>query len=69
MLNKKVVIKFSENVLAGIYGYALVLRNNLVRVSSDGQRQCDLVWMIFTFFITSLFSLIVKLVSFSNASL
>ena len=32
---------FSENILAGIHGYALVLTNKLVRVTSDGQRHFD----------------------------
>ena len=36
----KVEFKFSENIPAGIYGYALVLTNKL---SSDGQRMFDLV--------------------------
>ena len=39
----KVEIKFSENVVAGIYGYALVLTNRLVSITSDGQRMFDLV--------------------------
>ena len=39
----KVEFKFSENVVAGIYGYALVLTNKLISVSSDGQRMFDLV--------------------------
>ena len=34
----KVEFKFSGNVDAGIYGYALVLTNRLVSISSDGQR-------------------------------
>ena len=34
--------KFSENIPAGIYGYALVLTNRLVSISSDGQRIFDL---------------------------
>ena len=34
---------FQENVPAGIYGYALVLTNKVVSVSSDGQRQFDLI--------------------------
>ena len=41
-LPKKVKFKFSENFSPGIYGYALVLTNNLVSVSSDGQRHFDL---------------------------
>ena len=39
----KVELKFSENVAAGIYGYALVLTNKLISISSDGQRMFDLV--------------------------
>ena len=37
----KVEFKFSENIRAGIYGYALVLTNNLISISSDGQRMFD----------------------------
>ena len=33
----KVEFKFSENIPAGIYGYALVLTNKLISISSDGQ--------------------------------
>ena len=39
----KVEFKISENIPAGIYGYALVLTNNLISISSDGQRMFDLV--------------------------
>ena len=39
----KVEFKFSENIPAGIYGYALVLTNNLFPLSSDGQRMFDRV--------------------------
>ena len=39
----KVEFNFSENNAAGIYGYALVLRNKLISISSDGQRMFDLV--------------------------
>ena len=39
----KVEFKFSENVVAGIYRYALVLTNKLISISSDGQRMFDLV--------------------------
>ena len=39
----KVEFKFSENINAGIYGYALVLTNKLASISSDGQRMFDLV--------------------------
>ena len=36
-----VEIKFSENIPAGIYGYALVLTIRLASISSDGQRLFD----------------------------
>ena len=39
----KVEFIFSENIPAGIYGYALVLTNKLVSISSDGQRMFDLL--------------------------
>ena len=32
-----------EKIPAGIYGYALVLRNKLVSMSSYGQRHFDLI--------------------------
>ena len=32
----KVEFKFSENIPAGIYGYALVLTNRLASITSDG---------------------------------
>ena len=38
----KVEFKFDKIIPAGIYGYALVLTNRLVIVSSDGQRMFDL---------------------------
>ena len=38
----KVEFKFDGVVPAGIYGYALVLTNKLVSISSDGQRMFDL---------------------------
>ena len=38
----KVEFRFSEDVLAGIYGYALVLTNKSISISSDGQRMFDL---------------------------
>ena len=38
----KVEFKFSENIPAGIYGYALVLTNILASITSDGQRMFDL---------------------------
>ena len=42
----KVEFKFSENIAAGIYGYALVLTNKLASITSDGQRIFDLVLRI-----------------------
>ena len=39
----KAVNKFYEVIPAGVYGYALVLTNRLVSISSDGQRMFDLV--------------------------
>ena len=39
----KVEFKFSEIIPAGIHGYALVLSNKLVCISSDGQRFFDLI--------------------------
>ena len=39
----KVEFKFSENINAGIYGYALVLTTRLVSITSDGQRMFDLI--------------------------
>ena len=38
----KVEFKFSENIAAGLYGYALVLTNRLASITSDGQRMFDL---------------------------
>ena len=38
----EVEFKFSENIAAGIYGYALVLTTRLASISSDGQRMFDL---------------------------
>ena len=38
----KVEFKFSENIVGGIYGYALVLTNRVVSITSDGQRMFDL---------------------------
>ena len=38
----KVEVKLDKIVPAGIYGYALVLTNRLVSISSDGQRMFDL---------------------------
>ena len=39
----KVEFKLDKIVPAGVYGYALVLTNRLVSISSDGQRKLDLV--------------------------
>ena len=39
----KVEFKFDGVIDAGIYGYALVLKNRLVSISSDGNRMFDLV--------------------------
>ena len=39
----RVEYKFSENIPAGIYGYVLVLANNLVGINSDGQKQFNLI--------------------------
>ena len=39
----KAEFKFSENIPAGIYGYALVLTNKLDSIRSDGQRHFDLI--------------------------
>ena len=38
----KVEFKFSANIPAGVYGYALVLTNRLISITSDGQRMFDL---------------------------
>ena len=38
----KVEFKFSENIDAGIYGYALVLTNRIISITSDGRRMFDL---------------------------
>ena len=73
----KVEFKFSENIAAGIYGYALVLTNRLTSISSDGQRMFDLTEVIdfysclnmSNFFMTLSFSFNVKSVFFNNDSL
>ena len=39
----KVEFKFTGAVPAGIYGYALVLTNKKISISSDGQRHFDLI--------------------------
>ena len=38
----KVEFKFDGVIPAGIYGYALVLTNKLISISSDGQRMFDI---------------------------
>ena len=38
----KVEFKFDGVIPAGIYGYALVLANKLISISSDGQRMFDI---------------------------
>ena len=43
----KVEFKVSENIPAGIYGYALVLTNKLIFISSDCQRMFDLICIQF----------------------
>ena len=65
----KVEFKFSEDVPAAIYGYALVLTNKLISISSDGQRMLYLKWLMFKFFVTLSFSFISNSVFFSKASL
>ena len=65
----KVEFNFDGVVPNDLNGYALVLTNKLVSTSSDGQQHFDLIYVIFTFFITSLFSFIVNSVFFNNASL
>ena len=39
----KVEFELSKNVLAGIYGFALVITKKIVSISSDGQRHFDLI--------------------------
>ena len=41
-LSVKVEFKFGGVIPGGIYGYALVLTNRLISISSDGQRMFDL---------------------------
>ena len=41
----KIEFKLDKIVPAGVYGYALVLTNRLVSISSDGQRMLDLVYI------------------------
>ena len=56
----KVKIKFDGVVPNDIKGYALVLTNKIISLGSDEQRHFDFIHVIFIFFITSLFSFIVK---------
>ena len=65
----KVEFKFDGVISAVIYGYALVLTNKLISISSDGQRHFHLILVIFNFFITSLFSFKVNSDFFSNDSI
>ena len=39
----KIEIKFYDNIPGGIYGYALMLTNKLVSISSGGQRHFDII--------------------------
>ena len=64
----KVEFKFDGVVAAGIYGYALVLTNGLISLSSDGQRMFDLNYLRINFFVTSLFFFIDNSVFFYNDS-
>ena len=43
IIDLTVELNCCENVPAGIYGYALVIAKKLVSMSSDGQRQFDLI--------------------------
>ena len=65
----KVEFKFDGVIPNDINGYALVLTNKLVSISSDGQRHFDLIYLKFNFFITSLFCFNVNSVFFNNDSL
>ena len=64
----KVEFKFDGVVPKNVNGYALVLTNKLVSISSDGQRHFDLVQVIFNFFITLSFSFFVNSVFFNKDS-
>ena len=39
----EIEFKFSENISAGVYGFALVLTNKLVSINSDGRRHFGLI--------------------------
>ena len=66
----KVRIDFGPAIPAAtnLIGYAFVFTNKLVSVSSDGQKQFDLIYVIFSFFITPLFSFIFNFVLLRKAS-
>ena len=65
----EVQFKFDGVVPNNVNGYALVLTNKLVSISSDGQRHFDLIYVIFYFFITISISFNVNSVFFNNDSL
>ena len=65
----KVEFMFDGVVPAGLYGYALVVTNRIISISSDGQRMFHLSSVIFCFFITLSFSFFVNSVFFNNGSL
>ena len=48
----KVEFKFDGVIPAGIYGYALVLTDKKISISSDGQRHFDLIQSIYTYYYT-----------------
>ena len=50
--------KYPASIPAGLYGYALMLTNKLVTISSEGQRHFDLIKVIFKIFMTLLFPFI-----------
>ena len=50
----KVEINFSENIPPGTYGYALVLTNRTLSISSDGKRMFDLT-SVYLFHNTNIF--------------
>ena len=61
--------QFDVIVFNDVNGYALVLTNKLVSVSSNGQKPFDLTSVIFNFFITLSFSFIDNFVVVNKASL
>ena len=64
----KVKFKLNGAVPKDLNGYALVLTNKLVPISSDGQRHFDWSKWYLIFFITLSFSFIVCIVAFNKAS-